>query len=305
MKLDPGRLASKCGNLPSMPAVCSELTKALQHPDSSVYDISDIIRIDPSLAARLLRLANSVFYGFPSEVGSLEQAVQLLGLREIRDLVLATSVIQTFAKIPPSLVNLESFWKHSVACGLASALVARERNQPEPERYFAAGLLHDIGRLAMFLGAPEESSVILERCEKENLLPCKVESEILGFDHATLGGELLRSWNLPRPLVQMVRCHHNPVKTSVPPVDIFIVHYADFICTTLELGDTGEKVISPLIPPPGLRNFVLEDERLVAFVEELEMQCEEVFPILRVDHQPAPSQAAKAESQTNLNSVAA
>lgn len=294
MKLDASRFALKCGNLPSLPSVCSELTKALQEPDASIYDISDIIRTDQSLAARLLRLANSVFYGFPSEVGTLEQAVQLLGLREIRDLVLATSVIEMFANVPAHLMDLEAFWKHSVACGLASALVARERNHPEPERYFAAGLLHDIGRLAMVLGAPEESRQILERCDSENQLPCRVETEILGFDHAALGGELLRSWNLPRTLVQMVRCHHNPVKSPVL-LDVFIVHYADFITTALEFGGSGETMVSPLTIPPGLRSFAFEDDRLAPFVEELEMQCEEVFPILHVTRHPAPETPEKRE----------
>lgn len=281
MKIDARTFAQRCGKLPSLRSVCHELTRVIQNPDSSISEISNIIGKDQSLAAHLLKLANSVFYGFPSAVSTLEQAVQIIGLHEIRELVLATSVIEAFDQLPENLVEIQSFWKHSVACGLASALLGKERNHPETERLFVGGLLHDIGRLVMFLEAPEASRQILQHCEREGRLTCNVEIEVLGFDHATLGAEIICAWNLPRSLVQMVRCHHNPSKSSsgVLP-DTFIIHYADFITSTLQFGNSGEFLVSPLIVPAGLKNPVLADNRIASLVCELEEQCEEIFPIL-------------------------
>jgi putative nucleotidyltransferase with HDIG domain len=279
MKTDVVTFAQRATKLPSLPSVCTEVSNAIEQPDSSVDDIAAIIGRDPCLVARLLKLANSVFYGFSAQVGTIEQAVQLIGLNEIRDLVLASSVVDCFDQIPPDLLNVQAFWQHSVGCALICALLARERNEPEPERFFVGGLLHDVGRLVMCLEAPQESHTIRERTDKEGRLPCLVEAEVLGFDHAMLGAELASSWELPKSLVQMIRQHHCPGK-PMNSLDTFLVQYADYITSSLGVGDSGERFISPLTVPPALKNCLLDDERLGNIIDELERQCEAIFPIL-------------------------
>lgn len=268
------------GQLPSLPALYYKLVEAIQNPDSSVEEISGIIQKDQSLASRLLRLANSGFYGFPSDIGTLGEAVQLIGLREVQDLVLATSVINTFDKVPGRLVDVASFWQHSIACGIASALLAEQRHDPAPERFFVGGLLHDIGRLILFVKAPEESREILERCEQEEQLASRIELEVLGFDHATLGAELIDLWKLPQSLREMVGSHHDPSASPVVFLDAFVVHYADFITSALEYGKSGELFVSPLVVPSNRARWLMEDDRIEALVTELDRKCEEIFPIL-------------------------
>lgn len=270
----------RTGKLPSLPSLYEELVRAVQNPDSSIDDISAVLRTDPSLVSRLLRLANSAFYGFSTEISTLGEAVQTIGLREIQDLVLATSVIQAFDRIPARFVDTISFWKHSIACGVASALLAEHCNEAVPERFFVGGLLHDIGRLILFLNAPEASRQILERCEREHQVSYVVEREILGFDHAMIGAHIVAYWRLPVSLRDMVECHHAPSQASRGGHDSFLVHYADFIASSLELGSAGETLICPLIVPPNCTRLLLTEEQIDPLVDDLSIRCEEIFPIL-------------------------
>ena len=228
----------------------------------------------------MLKLANSVFYGILTEIGVLEEAVQIIGLREIQDLVLATSVINAFNILPRSLIDVASFWKHSIACGIASSLVAEQHHDPVPERLFAGGLLHDTGRLILILNAAEESQAILRRCEAEEVLAVRAEREAMGWDHAMLGAEFLASWKLPHSLVEMVGCHHDPSKSLLVSQDAFTVHYADFIVSALEFGNSGEFYVSPLVVPGNCEKCLLEEEQIETLVDKLETKTEAVFNIL-------------------------
>jgi len=277
MKHDLQTFVQSAGRLPTLPVVYYELVQVVDRPNSHIDDISEVIRKDPGLVSRILRIANSSFYGFASEIDTLEAAVQLIGLREIQDLVLVTSVIRAFEGVPPRLADVHSFWKHSVACAIASALLAEQRNLPEPDRFFVGGLLHDIGHMVMFLNAPEESRQILDQCEASCQVSSRVEIEVLGFDHALLAGELISLWKLPAFLVEVVRCHHNPSATKMGLRDAFIVHYADFIAHGLEFGNSGELFVSPLLVPAGCEDLLMTAEQAQRFVKELDTKCDQIF----------------------------
>lgn len=283
MKVDAATLIRRTGKLPSLPEIYAELVRVVDDPNSTIDTISVTLRKDPSLAARLLKLANSAFYGVPAQIGTVEEAVQLIGLREIKDLVMATSVIRAFDKLPVSLVDAHSFWYHSIACGLASAMLAQDRHDPAPERFFVGGLLHDIGHLILYLWLPEESLDILRLCEKTREPCTRVEMNNLGFDHALLGGELIANWRLPPSLREMVACHHHPANSRLAPLDVFTVHYADFLTTALEFGNSGESLVLPLNVPASCQNFLLEDYQLETWIDKLEAQCSEIFPMLTRD----------------------
>jgi HD-like signal output (HDOD) protein len=279
MKRDLTTFIEKTGNPPSLPALYYELVRVVEQPDSSVSDLTALILQDQSLAARILKLANSAFYGWSSQIGTIERAIQVIGLREVQNLVLATSVIEAFDSVPAELVDVPSFWRHSISCGIAGAMLAEMHQEDTPERLFIGGLLHDIGRLVMFLNAPAESREILERCEQEGQLCCRIERDVLGFDHAALGAELAWLWKLPRPLIDMIECHHSPPESSPATRDAFFIHYADFITNTLEFGGSGELYVSPLIVPRGCEPYVLTS-RMEAFIEELEKRCTEMLHVL-------------------------
>ena len=279
MNRDVTRFVQQAGKLPSLPTLYYELNRAVDNPNSSISMIGDIVSKDQSLTSRLLKLANSALYSFPSQVETIEEALQLIGLREMRDLALATCVIGAFPNLPKDLVDPAEFWKHSIACGIASALLAEERHDPAPERFFVGGLLHDIGRLILYLKAAPQSIEILRRYETDALPPSKIELEVMGFDHACLGAELLSLWKLPLTLIEMVERHHRPAKAHVTMGDDATIHYADFIISALEFGSSGESVLWPFSEEISKRSL-LEENRIEALVGELEARWEPLCAIL-------------------------
>ena len=232
--------------LPSLPAVFIKVNEAIEDPKSSMRDIAEIISCDQSLSARLLRLANSAFFGFFSKVDTISQAVTIIGTKQLRDLILATSVIQVFKDISTDLVDIKSFWEHSIGCGIASRLLASYQNEINVEHFFVAGLLHDIGRLILYWKNPEQMKDILFRASENDKLLHQVEREVMGYNHAEVGGLLLRQWQLPGNLEDPVKYHHNPTRAPNYPIDSGIVHVADMIVNGMEMGTSGERIVPPL-----------------------------------------------------------
>ncbi|MEW6569701.1 MAG: HDOD domain-containing protein [Nitrospirota bacterium] len=242
----PGDLIKGDVKVSSPPTVFFLLNEALNNPSISVLDIANIISGDQGLTARLLRLANSPFHGFPSKIETISQAVLILGTQQIHDLTLATTVLSLFEKLPKELVNIESFWYHSISCGLAARVIAAYRREPNVERFFVAGTLHDIGRLIMYMKMPELSLDILVQSKKSGELLYKVERERMGFDHADVGGILLENWKLPLSIEEMVRFHHNPLRAMHFPIETAVIHVADIIAHAMQLGTSGERFVPPL-----------------------------------------------------------
>lgn len=284
----------RTGNPPSLPAIYQELGEALRRPDTSISSVSELILRDPALTSRILKLANSALFGGRSDINTVEAAAQLVGLEHINQLVSATTVIQTFDNVPEHLLDVNAFWEHSLVCGLASALIAEFLRDPVPERLFIGGLLHDIGRLIMYVNAPTESKEILQRCERERQLASTVERDILGFDHAEIGGELLATWGLPKPLGECVRRHHPVVKFPFNVLDAMIVHYADFITSALLYGNTGERYVAPLVLPTGPEPLPLRDIPIEPLLNALDSRCDAFLNTLLPNRTQRKDQTKKA-----------
>jgi len=230
----------------SLPMIHIRLDEAINNPRKSMADIAKIIREDPGLTARLLRIVNSAFYNFPSRVDTISQAVTIIGTQQLGALALATSVMQLFKGIPEEFVSMDSFWRHSVACGLAARVIGTLRREPNPERLFVAGILHDIGRLVMFTKATDGSRDAFVRARDQNILLVDAERDAVGFTHAVVGGVLLQTWKLPGILEEVVMFHHNPQAATKFPMETSIVHIADIIAHAMELGSSGEHFVPPL-----------------------------------------------------------
>jgi HD-like signal output (HDOD) protein len=233
--------------LSSLPFIYIKINNAVNNPLSSTKDISDIISSDPSLTTRLLRLVNSAFYGFPSKIDTVSRALLAVGTNQIRDLALATSVLRLFKGIPEDLVSMDSLWRHSVACGVAAKILATGiQRGANVERFFTAGIIHDIGRFAIYKMMPYAAQEMILRC-KANMEPlCLVEKEVIGFDHADLGRALAQLWNLPASLEDMIAYHHFPWEARLSPVETCVLHMADYVVHAMQLGDSGEQYIPPL-----------------------------------------------------------
>ncbi|MCP5046353.1 MAG: HDOD domain-containing protein [bacterium] len=235
--------------LPSLPDIVVRINEAINNPTCTATHIADIIMKDSSLTARLLRLVNSGFYSFPSPIESISRAVTIIGSKQLSELALGTAVISTFERIPAGLVDMKSFWKHSVACGIICRLIAGYRKNTNTESYFLAGLLHDIGRLLYYIYFPRQAKQIFQRAYsgRNPLLMHTVEEEMTGIDHAELGSLLIRKWHLPPILEYACRYHHTPMESPDPAVSA-IVHTGDIIANAMRFGSSGEYYVPDLAP---------------------------------------------------------
>ncbi len=231
--------------LGSLPTIFYQINEAVENPESSFAEIGHIISQDSALTARLLNIVNSSFFGFSSKVETISHAITIVGMVQLRDLALATAIINNFKGIPKDVVNMHSFWKHSIATGLAGRVIAVYLKEPNPERFYVLGLLHDLGRLLLYLALPEEMSRVLIKYSHGGLLH-EAENDVLGWDHAEAGGRLLRKWNLPESLVEGVMYHHYPSRALQYPLEATITHVADILAKVLEIGTSGERFVPPL-----------------------------------------------------------
>ena len=231
--------------LPEIPSVVFELNEVIANPMSSAEHIAQVVNRSPSLTALLLRIVNSSFYGFPSKIDKVSHAVTLIGTREISGLALGISILSIFKNIPKEMIDMYSFLKHSLACGILSRILAAQKNFGHTEQLFVSGLLHDLGRLILYLYFSKESLSILSRSRNNHKLLYEEEQDYLGCDHAHVGKELMAQWKLPLILENNVLYHHRPSEAQ-QPIPATIVHVADIIVNSLGIGSSGERFVPPL-----------------------------------------------------------
>lgn len=210
MPLRPEDVAEMVSELVTLPEVYHRLNDMVERGDYAALEVGKVIGMDPALAARLLKLANSPYYGFRNEIDTVSRAVTAIGAAELRDLVLATYAVEGFSRVPNDLVDMHVFWQHSVYCAIASRILAGRCRVAPGERWFINGLLHDIGKLAMYGAIPELVEVIFARYQVWDGPLYKAEHSILGFHHGDVGAELMRLWGLPDSLAESCRYHHQP-----------------------------------------------------------------------------------------------
>ncbi len=235
-------VAGRARTLVSLPTIYFHVDRAINHPSSSSADIANVLRSDQGLSARLLRIANSAFYGFPRRVESVDQAVRIIGTRQLHDLVLATVVLTQFRGVDARLVDMTSFWQHSFACGIAARAFAALRRESNAERFFVAGLLHDIGSLVLYQELPERAQAALLEHQHSQTALDEVERSVIGCDHGQVGAALMTLWKLPEFYREVAANHHGgSCRTS--SVGAAVVHIADLLVTALTLGTNGESFL--------------------------------------------------------------
>ena len=244
----PAQLVSGVVRLVSLPEVCLRVGEMLEDPRTTATDLGRVIGRDTGLTARLLKIVNSAFYGFPSRIETVSRAVTIIGMRELRGLVLAASAIEAFSKVPNDVLNMAHFWRHSVYCGVVAQLLAQRCNVLHSERLFVAGLLHDIGKLIICHKLPGRARLVQQRTEESGLFDFEVERQVLGFDHAEVGGELMRQWRMPEVLVDAVRWHHAPEESAEAVLDTCLVHMANVMTVIAEEGLELEANLQPVSP---------------------------------------------------------
>lgn len=244
---------------PPLPRAFVTLQEVLGNPRSSLRDIAAVVTHDPGLSALLLKLANSAYYGFSGRVDTIERAVGLLGASEVHGIAAGAAMSTLFRDNPyPELLDIPRFWKHSVACAIVARFLARRSGQGAPERFFLAGLLHDIGKVLLAVAEPEMTAMALDMARRDALPAPLAEKNVFSFDHAELGGRVIAKWRFPETLALAVAGHHAPhfFATSTDPA---LIHVADMVTLAMGLGTRPDPMVPALDPvafdalgiPPG------------------------------------------------------
>ena len=233
---------SGCACLPSLSSIDSALRELLGADQRYTSQIAEIIRRDPSLTARLLRLVNSVYYGMAKPVKNIEEAVFYLGVRQIRQLAMVTPIIEDFQRLAEGRrFPWRQFWRHCIAVALMTREITDLLQTQDDEIDYVAGLIHDVGKIVMASACPVHFNEIYHnRAEMAgDLLEC--EREVLGVDHAELGTMYLRKQRLPEVFVEIVQNHHHPQLARVQTQITAAVHVADLLVRHTKIGDSGNK----------------------------------------------------------------
>jgi HD-like signal output (HDOD) protein len=231
--------------LPELSSIVAELNEIVADPLSSANDVAEVVNKSTSLTTLLLNIVNSAFYGFPSKIDTISRAVTMIGSKQIASLALGVNIMNNFKDIPKTIVDMKSFLKHSLACGLISRILSAHMNIGQTEQMFVSGLLHDIGRLILYKYFPDESKLFFKLAMESDKSLYTVERSCVGFSHARIGKDLLNAWKLPVALENNVVFHHRP-SDSPDQKKATIIHLADIIVNGLGIGTSGERLISQM-----------------------------------------------------------
>jgi putative nucleotidyltransferase with HDIG domain len=239
------REVEQIGALPTLPEIPMRILELIASEKFSMDDISKMVERDPSLAANVLKVANSPYYGVREKVASLQLALTILGLNEVINMVTSISIVRIFpSQRRAGGFDRTKFWRHSFGCASAAQMLARELRFDTEGVDFVAGLIHDIGKLIMDQYFHAKLKEIWDVRGKEEIPLLEAEARVMGVDHATLGSWLAQSWHLPTVLVESITYHHRPLdvlalaEPSRNPALTAIVHLADILACEPELNFT-------------------------------------------------------------------
>lgn len=234
------QIISKCPNLPTLPVIVQKVSQMLQDPNVGTQEIGQLVAQDPPLAARVLKIANSPYYGLRERCVSTEQASAVLGLKVLRNVITAAAVMRQFNHLSDRGIDLESMWKHSILVAQAATLLARRSRGGvglSPEEFYTCGLLHDIGKLVLLENLGEEYLSILERSGRDGLPLQTCERDKLLFDHTDVGSMIAVQWGLPAAVASAIQFHHGPREAvELDPV-VSLVAHANLLVKRVQAGN--------------------------------------------------------------------
>ena len=275
------RIIQDLGQIPTMPTIAAKVMQIVNDPHSSAEDVAKFISRDVALTSKVLRLANSAFYGIPRTISSVNSAIVILGFNTIRSLVLSASVLKVFPQKPGLAASFDrkAFWKHSFMVGIASRMVAqiyRKKKLVDMETAFSAGLLHDIGKIILEQFSNDDYVPVLKAAKDQGLPLVVVERAILGMSHADVSGMLVDKWQMPNELKGPIVNHHSPMEDKASQDMACIVHYANHLCHVKGSGCMDNETYAPLAKDvEALLGLGIAEELLL---EELEKHIQEAEP---------------------------
>jgi len=246
------RVTESIINLPTLPTVISKLIDLVDNPKTSTTALASLISTDQVLTARILKLANSAYYGFSREIATVNMAIVVLGFNTVKETGLSLSVLEMFKDDNGSggLFDITKFWEHSMGCGIAAKVVARKCAPAIAGEVFVGGLLHDIGKIILKNYFSEDFKKIMDLVKSDACSLDQAEMRIVETDHGEIGSWLANRWKLPAFIVEGIANHHKPHEAKQKPVFSAIIGLGDYLCHQAGIGASGRKRI--LEPGPEL-----------------------------------------------------
>jgi putative nucleotidyltransferase with HDIG domain len=253
-------------DIPSLPPVAMKVLQLMNDSFSSVNELEKLIEKDQSFSSRLLRIANSPYYGRGRAVDTVSTAIVLIGFNTMKNLVVAASMKDINRKFG---LFEQKLWEHSLAVSIAASAIARQTKLVKPDEAMVSGLIHDVGKTVLNNGMSEQYSRVIEKVYEEGLPFIDVENDMLGFNHCSVGGLIARKWKIPKNLETVIEYHHSK---SFPDFEdntyetlCMVIGVADAMCLSLGIGMARE--VSP--EDIGFENVGLTEEQYKTLQEDV------------------------------------
>ena len=278
----------------SMPEIYLDIRQLIRKPYARIDDFVKIIETDSMLSVRVIRMANSDYFGFPRKVENLYQAISLIGVVQLHDVILSSLCLRTFSSIPEQILNLGAFWHYGVQCGIAARTINKHCSTTGSNHFFTLGLLHEIGHLVMYLKSPELSIQALDESQTQEITVNYLEREYLGFDYGQLGAALMQLWHLPQVYQQVAAYHLQPdLADDNYRLEVEIVHLAHAICQNSDSFQRQEIISSIVESNQQLKQLPVDIDNVIQ--NEMNTHSETVLKMLwPKGAQPLPFEKRKA-----------
>jgi putative nucleotidyltransferase with HDIG domain len=268
---------SKIKDLPTLPTVAQEMISNIENENTSLDAICEKVSMDQSLTAKTLRLANSSYYGANSKVVTLQQAIALLGMENVKKLILMTSMANSFPTSRCRNFDQKAFWRHSIATAICAELISRTLKMKH-DFAFTAGLLHDIGRMVLVTRFPKEYEQVIAYRDQQDCYLLDAERAVMGIDHMSVGLVLAMQWEFSDAIQDAISGHHEPDSKELNSVAA-IVHVANSIVHALDLSETEHDLV-PLLSQHAWDALHLSEADYIAIFRETELRFEAINQVV-------------------------
>ncbi len=264
-------IIKKIEELPILKDIIIKVLKVFDNPYSNAEDLKTIISMDQSLTLKVLKLANSAYYGFPRQIDSVSEAVVILGFLTVRNIILTSTIYNMFIEKSKDdhIFNRKEFWKHCVATGISAKIIA-ERLNLNHEEYFTIGLLHDVGKIFFDIYFNEQFIKLLKENKNKSILFSELEKKEFGFSHGEVGALIVDKWNLPEIFIEPIKYHHYPISAKNKQM-ASIIHIADIISKVSSINYDNSDIKS-LINEESLKILKLQTSDLIEIIKNLEKE---------------------------------
>lgn len=278
-KRDVIKLLGTARDLPTLPLVLQKLQQTLNDPNAGADRVGSVIKDDPAMTSRILRVVNSAFYASREPVTSLQLATARLGLKAVSNIAMATSVFSSFSKQNSMHLDREAFWRHSICTGIAANVIYEHcrgnlRGRYSRDMLHLAGILHDIGKILLDQYLHADYALALQATQATPTTLTLAESEIFTLDHAAVGAWLGMKWQLAPDFLQVIRWHHTPENADVSYAEVvMMINAANYICNIEHIGDGGD-LAAPVFHHPAWGTLGLAVKDISPIVDEVSTEAQ-------------------------------